>query len=474
MRESDFKTALVPIQSTALTEAGAMSLVARGRADLRVREEAEEWLRKGLEFHHQQQYEDAFRCFERGIELDPNHPDLQYMLGALYCFGEGVLQDDAQAAAWYRKAALQGDGDAQYSLGVLYHIGEGVPQDDAEAAIWYRRAADQGNRYAQNSLGVLYHNGEGVPQDDAEAAVWIRKAAEQGHAGAQERLGSMYYFGRGVSREYAQAEAWYRKAADQGHAPAQFYLGVLYDLGQGVAQDYVQMAVWNRRAAEQGHAEAQYELGIMYHNGHGVPQDYAQAEAWYSKSAENGYEPAKAALATLRMLHMPESSNPEPTSVSEWKCPELTREQNESVVDDLNAIMEQRFFSLSSVKSQQLPRILLVEDEQSVRDIVVPILLSAGFDCRESATGQSAIDLLRSGVRFNLILSNLLLPEVDGLTLLLHVKQNYPRIPFVFVTAISDAAVREEAMRNGADGFLQKPVEGDQLLAIVCSVLAKA
>lgn len=122
-------------------------------------------------------------------------------------------------------------------------------------------------------------------------------------------------------------------------------------------------------------------------------------------------------------------------------------------------------------KFKQLPRILLVEDEKSIRDIIVPLLFSGGFDCREAETGRSAIDLLGSGVRINLVLSNLLLPEVDGFTLLLHVKRNYPKIPFVFVTAITDTELRQEVMLHGADGFVQKPFECEQLLAIVRSVL---
>jgi DNA-binding NarL/FixJ family response regulator len=73
-----------------------------------------------------------------------------------------------------------------------------------------------------------------------------------------------------------------------------------------------------------------------------------------------------------------------------------------------------------------------------------------------AASGQAAIDLLRSGVPSNLVLSNLLLPEVDGYSLLLHVKKHYPRIPFVLVTAIRDARIREEVMRNGAENFLLK------------------
>ena len=61
----------------------------------------------------------------------------------------------------------------------------------------------------------------------------------------------------------------------------------------------------------------------------------------------------------------------------------------------------------------------------------------------------------------------MLLPEIDGLTFLKHVKERYPTIPFVFVTAISDAQVREAAMRGGANGYLLKPFTNAELLAIV-------
>src|SRR3954454_1319801 len=60
------------------------------------------------------------------------------------------------------------------------HKGQGVTQNYAEAARWFRKAAEQGNADAQNHLGVLYDHGKGVTQDHAEAARWFRKAAEQG------------------------------------------------------------------------------------------------------------------------------------------------------------------------------------------------------------------------------------------------------------------------------------------------------
>jgi len=119
------------------------------------------------------------------------------------------------------------------------------------------------------------------------------------------------------------------------------------------------------------------------------------------------------------------------------------------------------------------PRVLLVEDEQPIRDIIVPWLFKNGFDCREAADGRAAMDLLATGTRIDLILSNVLLPLVDGLTLLLEVKQRYPRLPFAFVTAINDSEVREVIMRNGADGYLLKPFTELEFLALVESTIGK-
>ena len=87
----------------------------------------------------------------------------------MYANGRGVPQDDAEAIAWYRRSAEQGNAVAQSHLGLMYANGRGVPQDDAEAIAWYRRAAEQGNAVAQFNLGLMYAKGRGVPQDDAEA-----------------------------------------------------------------------------------------------------------------------------------------------------------------------------------------------------------------------------------------------------------------------------------------------------------------
>ncbi len=234
-----------------------------------------------------QDYKQAAAWYRKAAEQ--GDAEAQDNLGFLYHNGRGVPQDYTQAAAWYRKAAEQGYAEAQYNLGFLYNKGQGVPQDYTQAAFWWRKAAVQGHAAAQSDLGSFYATGRGVPQDYTQAVFWRRKAAEQGDAIAQSAMGLAYEFGHGVSQDHTQAAFWFRKAAEQGHAAAQRNLGMMYAEGQGVPQDYTQAAFWYRKAAEQGNAQAQYNLGDLYDLGQGVPQDYTQAAFWWRKAAEQGH-----------------------------------------------------------------------------------------------------------------------------------------------------------------------------------------
>ena len=149
-----------------------------------------------------------------------------------------------------------GDAEAQKTLGECYSNGQGVKQDYAQAAQWYRKAADQGNAAAQAALGELYEAGQGVQHDDAEAAKWYLRAASQGHAPGQYSLALLYLMGHGVRQDIAEALKWYRQAAEQGHALAQFNLGVRYKEGKGVAPDPVGAYKWLSLAASRGVPDA--------------------------------------------------------------------------------------------------------------------------------------------------------------------------------------------------------------------------
>ena len=144
-----------------------------------------------------------------------------------------------------KAAAERGDGLAQFRLGGAYLQGQGVPQDNAQAAVWLERAAKAGVVQAQDLIGNLYRLGQGVRKDPAEAAKWFRQAAEGGIEDAQFYMGLAYQNGDGVARDYAQAVRWYGLSAAQGSASAMANLGLLYFKGQGVPENVVYALMWS-------------------------------------------------------------------------------------------------------------------------------------------------------------------------------------------------------------------------------------
>lgn len=79
--------------------------------------------------------------------------EAQFQVAESYYYGNGVDENEAESAKWYKKAALQGHVESMMKLGQLYYIGgDGVPENDAEAKRWYKMAADAGNREAKEKL----------------------------------------------------------------------------------------------------------------------------------------------------------------------------------------------------------------------------------------------------------------------------------------------------------------------------------
>jgi putative nucleotidyltransferase with HDIG domain len=112
-------------------------------------------------------------------------------------------------------------------------------------------------------------------------------------------------------------------------------------------------------------------------------------------------------------------------------------------------------------------RILVVDDEEPIRDIVCAMLAGAHFETRKAASGVEAMSLLESGEEFDLVLSDMLMAEMDGRALLERAKERFPDIPVVMVTTVSDIQVALQALRHGAYDYLPKPFEREQLLATV-------
>lgn len=116
-------------------------------------------------------------------------------------------------------------------------------------------------------------------------------------------------------------------------------------------------------------------------------------------------------------------------------------------------------------------RILVVDDEEPIREIVASMLGTAGYDCHQAASGMEALAVLSSGDEFELMLSDLMMADLDGIGLLERTKERYPDMPVVMVTAVHDISVALAAIRNGAYDYLLKPFEREQLLNTVSRAL---
>ncbi|GIL40269.1 response regulator [Roseiterribacter gracilis] len=115
-----------------------------------------------------------------------------------------------------------------------------------------------------------------------------------------------------------------------------------------------------------------------------------------------------------------------------------------------------------------MARILVVDDEQVVCDLVESILQSAGHVTRRALDGAHAVELIAQE-KFDLILTDIFMPGEDGLGLLRHLRLLQPALPVLAFTGKSDATfdALEFAAKLGAAGVLRKPLERSTLLAAV-------
>ena len=117
-----------------------------------------------------------------------------------------------------------------------------------------------------------------------------------------------------------------------------------------------------------------------------------------------------------------------------------------------------------------MSRILIVEDEQAIANLVRTVLTDAGYQCTWAADGMQAADLLENN-SFDLALLDIMLPGADGYELLEYCKSL--EIPVIFLSAKGDVEDRVKGLRAGAEDYLAKPFALNELLARVDTVLRR-
>ena len=140
----------------------------------------------GVEAYERGDYETALQNLTPLAE--EGNPKAQFHLGQMYARGDGVSQNDAEAAKLYKKAAEAGNTIAQFVLGLWYEKGRGVPKDKGEAVKWYYKAAQQGSDLARYKLSRMFPTSTDILQNDEEKTDLYRKAAEHDYPKHSFRL----------------------------------------------------------------------------------------------------------------------------------------------------------------------------------------------------------------------------------------------------------------------------------------------
>ncbi|MEM8499664.1 MAG: sigma-54 dependent transcriptional regulator [Pseudomonadota bacterium] len=116
--------------------------------------------------------------------------------------------------------------------------------------------------------------------------------------------------------------------------------------------------------------------------------------------------------------------------------------------------------------------ILVVEDDDSLREALVDTLELHGYDCVQAADGVKALHALELKP-VNMVVSDVNMPEIDGMQLLKNVRNKYPHIPMILLTAYGCIASSVEAMRAGAADYIVKPFEPSVLLELIAEHLGR-
>ncbi len=115
-------------------------------------------------------------------------------------------------------------------------------------------------------------------------------------------------------------------------------------------------------------------------------------------------------------------------------------------------------------------RILIVEDEKSIADMVKMCLSKNGYICEAVNDGTTATQRIEEK-RYDLILLDVMLPDIDGYDLIEYINQF--QIPVIFVTAKTSVPDRVKGLKLGAEDYISKPFDLDELLARIETVLRR-
>ncbi|HET9237818.1 MAG TPA: response regulator [Oligoflexus sp.] len=211
--------------------------------------------------------------------------------------------------------------------------------------------------------------------------------------------------------------------AKNGNLESQSALAMLNELGLIPQASPAEAAKLYAQSAKAGDPVAALYLGVIYENGApGVPVDKKAAESYYDMAEKGGFHKAEDRLA--------------------------------------DAGVGRR-------------TVLIVDDSPSVRSVTRSLLSKSGFDVVEAADAAQAIRFLQNGGRADLVISDVEMPNMDGLEMLAIIRGRLQRkdLPVVMLTSVREVGVLKKAKTLGVQGWVLKPYDHDMLVQIVKKAL---
>ena len=132
--------------------------------------------------------------------------------------------------------------------------------------------------------------------------------------------------------------------------------------------------------------------------------------------------------------------------------------------------MVARSFRFMESMSEHTQTILVVDDEASQRELLGGFAATLGYVVREACSGEEALDAIRDSLP-DMVLLDVRLPGINGIETLARIRDLAPELPVLLVTAYADLRQAVEAMKGGADDYLAKPVDLDELRAAIVDAL---
>jgi excisionase family DNA binding protein len=117
-------------------------------------------------------------------------------------------------------------------------------------------------------------------------------------------------------------------------------------------------------------------------------------------------------------------------------------------------------------------RILVVDDEAGIRELLSKTLALAEYEVDLAPGGQEALERLR-GFHYDLLITDLKMPGVDGLTLIREARRFLPQLPIIIITGFSTEASAIEAINLGVNGYLTKPFRVPKVLSVAAKALGE-